>query len=433
MIAHGWGMAYSSLLTNLWRPQDPKWLWPCAGIASVLVHGLIWGMVRSLTVDITYSPAPESDPLPIQLVALPPSDLSEPTPAAESTLPPADAGVPPAEPESPAPGSEGGSTENLQPAPVESLPPTISPQSSSTPLPGVVTSPPVNAPGPTNPPEAGSNPTLPLPNPTISPPRDQLPAPGPSPPGNPQSSNQQVSPPPPGLNPQPQTPEPNPAVMPRPTPMVEPDLEGTAPMVQPAPSISPRPTSRPDPGVESPPLTNPEPQPPIQNPEPQPPTQNPEVLPPSPPRINTPDQDPVVTAPPTAEPPTEDLGNAGQDGRLSTSIRLNPRGRDIPEVAPQIQGSGTIAVQPLPPQCAVANLAALTATVPAATIQLQVRVEADGRISAAEVVQGNGSGNAALDNLVRCLVKERLSLAPASSGGQSIKTDAFILETRISF
>jgi len=122
-----------------------------------------------------------------------------------------------------------------------------------------------------------------------------------------------------------------------------------------------------------------------------------------------------------------------QAGQLTTRIRPNPMGRDIPDVAPQLQGSNTIAVQPLPLGCAVENLSALMAAVPAATVQLQVLVETDGRISAAYVVPGQGSGNDAVDSLAACLVQDRLSLIPAYAGGAPIRTDAFILETQINF
>jgi hypothetical protein len=81
----------------------------------------------------------------------------------------------------------------------------------------------------------------------------------------------------------------------------------------------------------------------------------------------------------------------------------------------------------------VANLSALIATAPAATVQLAIMVEADGRISSASVVPGYGSGTAAVDDLVSCLVRQRLTLNPAYSGGAPIKSDAFIVETRLAF
>jgi hypothetical protein len=96
-----------------------------------------------------------------------------------------------------------------------------------------------------------------------------------------------------------------------------------------------------------------------------------------------------------------------------------------------LSGNNTLMVQPLPPRCSIPNVDALITTGPAATVQLQILVEPDGRISWAQPV--NSSGNSAVDNLVSCVVQERLQLIPASSAGAPIRTDAFILESQIRF
>jgi len=67
----------SSLLTNLWRPRQSKWLWPLVGTGSLLVHGLVLVLVRSLTLEVVEQLPPATDPSPIQLITLSPdSDLS---------------------------------------------------------------------------------------------------------------------------------------------------------------------------------------------------------------------------------------------------------------------------------------------------------------------------------------------------------------------
>jgi len=361
----------SSLLTNLWRPRQSKWLWPLVGTGSLLVHGLVLVLVRSLTLEVVEQLPPATDPSPIQLITLSPdSDLSvgsdlESAPSAPSEpdaradaassepLPRPEVHPPPAEPFSP-------------PIP-QPQPPTIRPE------PPVVSSP------------------------QFPPASDPLPANSPSFPS--------ADPPP--------------------------------PVVAPAPPVSP-PVAESPPWVEQPQVEQPRvEQPRVEQPR----VEQPPSIPPPNPQPATASEDPV----PPAGAETEGIsdGEAGatagmaesleQAGQLTTRIRPNPMGRDIPDVAPQLQGSNTIAVQPLPLGCAVENLSALMAAVPAATVQLQVLVETDGRISAAYVVPGQGSGNDAVDSLAACLVQDRLSLIPAYAGGAPIRTDAFILETQINF
>ncbi|MBE9140898.1 hypothetical protein IQ254_27480, partial [Nodosilinea sp. LEGE 07088] len=67
-------MATASFLTTFARQRDPKLLWPTAAVASVLVHGLALGLVRTLAIQTPALPEGEMAPLPIQLVD-PPPDL----------------------------------------------------------------------------------------------------------------------------------------------------------------------------------------------------------------------------------------------------------------------------------------------------------------------------------------------------------------------
>lgn len=69
-------MAHSSLFTQFQRPRHPRWLWPLAGVASVLVHGLGLVLTRSLMLETAEFPEPGADPLPISLVTLAPEDLA---------------------------------------------------------------------------------------------------------------------------------------------------------------------------------------------------------------------------------------------------------------------------------------------------------------------------------------------------------------------
>ncbi|MEP0904148.1 TonB C-terminal domain-containing protein [Leptolyngbya subtilissima ST-M1] len=116
---------------------------------------------------------------------------------------------------------------------------------------------------------------------------------------------------------------------------------------------------------------------------------------------------------------------------MPIGIRLDPNGRDIPETAPQLLNTSAIAMQPLASSCGFANLDALLVGVPAASVQMQIRVEPSGEISNVRLLQGTGSS--AVDDLVSCVVRQRLRLQPASSAGVSQLTDAFILDAQIQF
>lgn len=341
----------SSLLTNLWRPQESKWLWPMVSIASVLVHGLILVVLRSLTVEVVDQQMLATETLPVQLVTLPLETEPASAPVAEN----------PPRPE----------------RSVSSQSPPIQPPLARPTTPRI----PIAAPSP--------QPSQPQPQTIREDPAAM------SPPG---SASAPVNPPP--------------STVPSPQPVPEP-----------APTVGPG-SSAPGPAIGSPSPTEPLPSVP---PTPQP------TFPPSIAEVPGPVPEPG-SQPGTGEIPTpEDRGGQSQGGQLTAQIRPHPRGRDIPEVAPQVQGNNRIAMQPLPLGCTAENFSALVATMNASTVQLQILVEADGRISAASVVPGQGSGNAAMDALVSCLVRDRLSLVPAYSGGTPIKTDAFILEAQISF
>ncbi len=153
------------------------------------------------------------------------------------------------------------------------------------------------------------------------------------------------------------------------------------------------------------------------------------------PRVETPPQSgqPPAAAeiPPSAGAPAPG-GGAGQGGQVvPVGLRLDPSGRDIPDTAPQLVGSAAIDMQPLASSCGFANLDALLAGMATVSVQMQVRVETSGEISDARLLQSTGSR--AVDDLVSCVVRQRLRLQPASSAGVPQLTDAYILDARIQF
>lgn len=214
------------------------------------------------------------------------------------------------------------------------------------------------------------------------------------------------------------------------------------------PSIEPSAATPPPaaPPIASPPVA------PAPRPTPAPVTQEPPTVAPAPPRPDSPvSPAPEVSRPPGAEgspgvenpapvapPPSTPPGNAapggaeGQGGQVvPVGLRLDPNGRDIPETAPQLLNTSAIAMRPLASSCGFANLDALLAGISAASVQMQIRVEPSGEISNVRLVQGTGNG--AVDDLVACVVRQRLRLQPASSAGVPQLTDAFILDARIQF
>jgi hypothetical protein len=218
--------------------------------------------------------------------------------------------------------------------------------------------------------------------------------------------------------------------------------ENTAPFVESRP-VQPAPQPRPD-GAIAPP--NPQPpaahMPVVPAPRPTPPPQvsTPPVVP-APPRPVAPPSDPVP--PPAVVPPPDpglpgaggaptEAAPVGQGGQLvPVSLRLNPSGRDIPDVPPQLLGATAIELRPLVSGCGLGNLDALLAGMVSTTVQMQIRVETSGDISAARLLQSTGS--AAVDDLVGCVVRQRLRLQPATTAGVPQLTDAFILDARIQF
>ena len=402
-------MVYPYLLTNLWRSTDPRWLWPSTALASLLIHGLLFTLVRFISIDIKEQQQIVASPLPIQLVSLPPETTptasehaSQPSPVPQidedtvrqNNQPPIEPSLPlrPQPYSSPmAQSTESGDSvepATASPTPAASQPSSLIPPSRSQSPSQVAPSPDREAMVPL--PERESSPTFRSPRPVPQP----------------------VAPP--------SAPDPRPSVEPPPfpkPPQVSPPVVTAPPNVTTPPTIEPSP-----PQAVPPPLSS---QPPAE-----PPVSQPDVRPP---QATEPFQPPEVMPPPGSSDLAADGMGDGRGGQLTASIRLNPNGRDIPETPPRIQGSNTLALQPLPPACSTANLSALTPGLVNATIQLEVLVEADGRVSAANVISGGSSGNTAVDSLASCLVRERLSLIPAYSGGQPIRSDAFILEARISF
>jgi hypothetical protein len=189
------------------------------------------------------------------------------------------------------------------------------------------------------------------------------------------------------------------------------------------------------------------------DPLPQPVAPAPPAVTPAPPRPASPVSPPVAPPPSVSPPPGRDPslgggsppalpppgagipnagGGSGQGGQVvPLGIRLDPSGRDIPDQAPQLLGAPAIAVQPLASGCGFANLDALMAGRISTSVQLQIRVEPSGEISHVNLVQG--TGNSAVDDLVSCVVRQRLRLQPASSAGVPQLTDAFILDARVEF
>lgn len=214
-----------------------------------------------------------------------------------------------------------------------------------------------------------------------------------------------------------------PAIAPEPLP------QPVAPPIAPAP-VAPAPVApapiAPAPVAPAPPAVTPAP------PRPAPPVSPPPSVSPPPGR----DGSSGGVSPPALPPPGAGIPNAGggsgQGGQVvPVGIRLSPYGTDIPDQAPQLLGAATIAVQPLASGCGIANLDALVAGQVSTSVQLQIRVEPSGEISHVNLVQG--TGNSAVDDLVSCVVRQRLRLQPASSAGVPQLTDAFILDARVEF
>ena len=330
-------MATSPFLTGFTRHRDPKLLWPIAGVASIVAHGVALVMVRTLAIQTPTLPDGKMAPLPIQLVTLP-ADL----PASDESS----ASLPSVVNSSDSGDSTAVERATVAPPPVATQPTPVDPADLAVP----------------------DRPQL-EPFTTSTPP-------------------QTVAPPVAPATPAPATPAPVTPAPPRP--------------VTPAP---PRPAAPPLPVAPAPPA-------------------------PSAPAPAAPEAPSPAPAPgPSAPTPEGSLGQGGQV--VPVGIRLNPNGRDIPDTAPQLLGVTAIEMQPLASGCGFTNLEALLSGIVATSVQLQIRVEPSGDISQVRPLQG--TGNSAVDDLVSCVVRQRLQLQPASSAGVPQLTDAFILDAQIQF
>ncbi|HIK43941.1 MAG TPA: hypothetical protein IGR64_03535 [Leptolyngbyaceae cyanobacterium M65_K2018_010] len=235
----------------------------------------------------------------------------------------------------------------------------------------------------------------------------------------------------------------SPVPTPAPIPPRSDGLPRIVPPVPEFPSTAPEPVA---PSPLSPPLPRPLP------PEPIPPPQQPQVasppapvLPPPAPAVTEPPTDgsvapspPMVTAPPAdwppaaAEPesPAPHL-DSGSGQLVPRGIQPAPYGRDLPDVPPRLVSNASISVQPWLSVCGVENLAAIASAGVKATVQLQLHVQPNGAISFVQVVQG--TGNPALDQLIRCIVPQQVQLEPAMLAGEPYFTDAYLLDIQVLF
>jgi hypothetical protein len=435
-------MTHSSLLTNLWRPRDAKWMWPVMGVTSLVFHGLAVAVVRSLSIEVVQLNAAPASPLPIQLVTLPLDTAQASDNGANSAMATAERPDPQATVNDGSAGGDSGQVDSGQTGP----PPPVSssPFSASQPRPSLTpAAPPTDAPQPRGtltpgsvaPPNSASNPRA---LPTLTP------APQPSPQSAPEAT------PPPTIRPQPEAwPNPStaPTIRPQPQPTPSVDVPSPSPGFG-APSPVPPPGEL-GPGDQPPDLSTSPPlvtEPPVNRP-PRP------TIPPRSPGVETPS--PIVPTPapslpgygeqprpsPATNPPLETPGEAPDlarepGGTLTAYVRDHPspnRRRDNPDVPPQVLSDNPISVNPLPAQCLREQFSTLQMVGTTMTVALDVLVETDGRIVPRGVLSGRGSGNPAVDNLVICLAREQLRLRPAYWEGAPIKTDAFIVEMQISF
>ncbi|MEA5449803.1 hypothetical protein VB780_14565 [Leptolyngbya sp. CCNP1308] len=226
---------------------------------------------------------------------------------------------------------------------------------------------------------------------------------------------------------------PEPPVSPAPSrPFIEPSVTATPPPAAPpvaSPPVAPAPRPTPAPVTQDPPAVAPAPPRPAAPVSPAPEVSRPPGAEGLPGVENPAPGEPLPSAPPENAAPGESEGQGGQV--VPVGLRLDPNGRDIPETAPQLLDTSAIAMRPLASSCGFANLDALLAGISASSVQMQIRVEPSGEISNVRLVQGTGSS--AVDDLVSCVVRQRLRLQPASSAGVAQLTDAFILEARVQF
>jgi hypothetical protein len=207
-------------------------------------------------------------------------------------------------------------------------------------------------------------------------------------------------------------PQEGPTILPNPPSIASPD-----PVTQPNVPPAPIPPSAPNPAADSPVEQPARPPDPI-SPVPSAPT--PEPIPGSNP-VPTPIPSPLPIDPPSPA--------GGQ--LVLLGISATPYGSDWPDAPPQLLSTAEIAITPWLAGCGVTDLGMIASSGTAMRMQIRVRVETDGTISAAYV--DTSSGSPALDNLVSCIGQRQLRLAPAMAAGQPTMTDAYQVEVQVQF
>ncbi len=165
-----------------------------------------------------------------------------------------------------------------------------------------------------------------------------------------------------------------------------------------------------------------------------------EPVPPSPitPAVPSPATAPPVMPPAPVAPVSPPAAPAAAAPRLAGGGELSPVGlyaaafgTDFPDTPPKLLDNTSLNLQPWLATCGWQNLGAIASPGLTARVQLQLQVQPDGTVAQATVVEG--TGNSALDNLVSCVVQHQLRLEPATTAGIPQLTDAFILDTQVSF
>lgn len=219
--------------------------------------------------------------------------------------------------------------------------------------------------------------------------------------------------------PAPEIPSPPAAAAPPPTiaPVVEPpppvETAPMSPAVAPPPSLAP---AVPPPTVQPPPAVQPPPDPAVS-----PPAVAPAVSPP-------PVEPPPAAANPSGNPDPSQTGG----GELShLGLYAASFGTDFPDTPPRLLDNTRLSLQPWLATCGWENFGAIASPGLTARVKLQLQVQPDGSVAQARVLEG--TGNNTLDNLVSCVVQRQLRLQPATTAGTPQLTDAFILDTQVSF
>jgi len=201
-----------------------------------------------------------------------------------------------------------------------------------------------------------------------------------------------------------------------------------APVVEPPPPVEAAPMS---PSVAPPPSLAPALPPPAVQPPPV--EQPPPVAAVSPPPVAPAVPPPPIEPPPTAANPSGNPGpSRGGGGQLSPmGLYAAAFGTDFPDTPPKLLDNTSLSLQPWLATCGWQNLGAIASPGLTARLKLQLQVQPDGTVAQARVLEG--TGNSALDNLVSCVVQHQLRLEPATTAGTPQLTDAFILDTQVSF